>query len=535
MKNFKTYLAYLAVFALFFSSCSKDENQADLTGEKASLSFGAIVNDIANSMKQTDIADLPECTGDDPAFVEIVLMQGDEFIVGEVEPFRIDLVDGQVFTEDVPELELTAGDYTLTHFSVHNSAGDLIWLAPRSGGTLASFVQDALPMTITLGAGVKKYVDVPVLCFDDRNVIEYGYQFFEFDMTEAFEFCFFVNYCAPRHFPARYSVEISIEGTVIYTQTNTVNDEGEDPFAVPLCFALPDLPQYEDDEEYIDYTITLLDWEGVYDAPDMEPITGSLSRDEITANFVGENEVEYEHFKFGCGNDPNPGGDDDEDDDGVPNEDDQCPGFDDKADMDDDGIPDGCDECDEVATGNDDDGDCQPNNEDPCPNDPENECDEEPGGGDEGDVLEGCETAYMVGNRTFMDNDGDNLNIGRNWGWAQEADIDPNGGSFTAKLRAGGGQNDPDKGYWIGNVTVTMNNGEAEVDIEVFDGNQLNKVDIYFSNTKPVKHSPGQYGNKFFPAEDGLSYDDFSDADGEFWIIVHADACPEGQGEGEED
>ncbi|MGB7843893.1 MAG: hypothetical protein WBL21_13945, partial [Salinimicrobium sp.] len=291
MKKINHYLAWIAVFALFFTSCSKDE-AVQQSSEKASLSFGAIVQDLATkaSSKQAfDVGDLPQCTDDAPAYVEIVLMQGETAVVGSLEdPFMLDLVDGQLFTEEVPELELAPGNYTLEHFSVYNDMGELIWLAPK-GGMLADWVDSPLPLAISLGAGVKKYVDVSVLCYDDRDVNQYGYQFFELDATQAFEFCFFVNYCTPegRHFPARYSVDISIDGKPIYTgEINTVDfyQDGE-PYAEPLCLALPDLAQYADDEEYIDYSITLLDWEGVYDAAEMDPITGSLSRDEVMANF----------------------------------------------------------------------------------------------------------------------------------------------------------------------------------------------------------------------------------------------------------
>ncbi|NJW55097.1 hypothetical protein HC175_19480, partial [Salinimicrobium sp. CDJ15-91] len=136
--------------------------------------------------------------------------------------------------------------------------------------------------------------------------------------------CFFANYCTPAgmHFPARFSVEFSIDGTVIYEAAENVNEVGTnnsgDNYASPICFALPDLPQYGDDEEYIDYTVTLLDWDGVYDGPGTV-ISGSLSRNEVEANFDGANNVNYEHLRFGCEGTTTPP---DDDNDGVPNEDD---------------------------------------------------------------------------------------------------------------------------------------------------------------------------------------------------------------------
>ena len=301
----KVYLMGLTILALIFSSCTKEENKIDSETDIATLSFSAILEDLANkSTNKQSTADIPICSDDSPSYVEIILMQGETEIVGSAgNPFRVDLVAGQLLTQDVPELELDPGNYSLEYFSVYNAAGDLIWLAPIEGSILSEFVDDFLPYNITLRAGVKKYVDVSVLCYDDRDVIEYGYSFFDLEMTETFEYCFFANYCDEdgRHYPARYSVDITIEGQPVVSGVINVTgiNDNEDWYAEALCLHLPDLPQYSDDEEYLDYTITLLDWEGVYDAPGMT-ISGSLSREDVMHNFDGDANVDYQHLRFGC-------------------------------------------------------------------------------------------------------------------------------------------------------------------------------------------------------------------------------------------
>lgn len=556
MKNFKNYLAYLGMCALLLTSCSKDES-AVTNDEVASLSFGAIVQDLANksTAKQSDIDDFPECSDDVADHVAIVLTTdtGAEVLGTMGDPFEIDLVDGQVFTEEVPELELGEGTYELQHFSVYNADGDLIWLAPR-GGDMAQFVDTALPLTINLGAGVKKYVDVSVLCYDDRDVNEYGYLFFEFDTTEAFKFCFFANYCPPngRHFPARYSVDITVDGVLLYNDVinETGTNEDGDAFADPLCFALPDLPEFEDDEDYISYTVTLLDWEGLYDAAPAS-ISGTLSRSDVMANFDGENNVDYEHLRFGCDGGQTPG-DDDDDDDGVPNDDDVCPNFDDNIDADDDGIPDGCDNCPEmdnsnqadgdgdevgdvcdncpdesnegqvdsdgdgmgdacdpcpeVASGDDSDGDCIPNNEDPCVDDPNNEC----------DVQEGCETAYMMGDFDFI-TEGDFT--GNSWGWAEHF-MDEGDDEYSYPIYAGAGQNDISKGDLIGYVYLTADGDDFTIVVDYNTGVDVNDLHVYIGDTPLETSAPGQFDNQ----DDSMTYE-FTDADGDFWFAVHAEAC----------
>src|SRR5690606_29881992 len=154
MKSIKIYLSFLAVFALLFTSCSKDEDGVTSDSEKATLSFGALVEDLAakSSNRQSAITDMPDCSDEQAAYVEIVLAQGDNEVVGTTEePYRVNLVAGQVFTEEDSALELTPGNYSLTHFSVYSASGNLLWLAPR-GGALAAFVNNSLPLNIDLGA-----------------------------------------------------------------------------------------------------------------------------------------------------------------------------------------------------------------------------------------------------------------------------------------------------------------------------------------------------------------------------------------------
>ena len=541
MKKFKLSIAYLAVFAMIFTSCSKEETGgADLNSEKATVSFGAIVNDLLANREASKqaIADLPECTDDTPSYVEIVLMLGGSDVVGTSEnPYRVDLVAGQLFTEEDEELELEPGDYTLDHFSVYNSTGDLIWLAPRTGSALGEFVTNPLPLAIDLRAGVKKYVDVPVLCYDDRDVNEYGYLFFELDTNVALQFCFFANYCPPngRHYTANYSVSIwsgtSSAGTPLYTDVvaTTGQYDNGDYYATPTCFALPDNDAL--DVDYLYYEVTLLDWPenyGTVDASTETVISGTLSKQDILDNFDGDSNVDYEHLRFGCEDNGTPPPDDD-DNDGVPNDDDNCPNVynPDQLDTDGDGHGDVCDNCPEVANPDqmDTDGDgvgdacdncptiANPGQEDSNNNGIGDACDYDDEGGDD------CETAFMVGDNTFIDLGLTNAR----WGWAEYVD---GTGSFTADFYAAAGQNDLSKGWKVGEVDVVVHeDGTVDVTLNLNDGVTVGVTHIYFSDTDaPDTIAPGQYGNTDNDPASGKTYN-FETSDGTFWLVVHAEIC----------
>lgn len=321
MKNINRYLSFAAVFAMLFTSCSKDEaGVATPENENATLSFGAIVNDLVENRAATKshLSGIPECNDDataDYVHVYLVRVNNDGTttpVVGTAAtPHRVDLVAGEVFTEEDAALELTPGNYRLEHFAVYDEMeGDdsLIWLAPRVGSALGEYVDNALPLDIDLRAGVKKYVDVSVLCFDNRDVNEYGYLFFELDTNVALTYCFFANFCNDEgmHYTARYSVSIwsgtNANGVPLYT--NVVNNTGVhdngDFYATPLCFALPDNDDLN--EEYLYYEITLLDWAENYG--DVEQVTqsGTITKQDILNNFGDDDEdnVEYDHVRFGC-------------------------------------------------------------------------------------------------------------------------------------------------------------------------------------------------------------------------------------------
>lgn len=476
MKKFKLSIAFLAMFAMIFTSCSKDETAGtDLNSDKATISFGALVNDmVANrAASKQSISDLPDCSDDTPAYVTIVLSMGGVDVVGSAdEPYMVNLAPGQLFTVEDPMLELDPGTYSLDHFAVYNADGDFIWLAPRAGSQLAGFVDYTLPLSIDLGAGVKKYVDVPVLCFDDRDVNEYGYLFFELDAHQALPFCFFLNYCPPneggRHYTANYSVSIwrgtDSSGVPLYTNVtaNTGQYANGDYYATPTCFALPDNADLNAD--YLYWEITLLDWPGNYGtvAPNTR-MSGTLSKQDILDNYDGPNNVNYEHLAFNCPSIPG-GGD---------------PG-----------------------NGNGDNGN---------------------GNGDNGDdwppVGDDCETAFMAYGTTFVE-----LGIGNNWGWAYN--YTGGDGSFSYNLHAAAGQNDTSRGYVAGVVTVTVDGEDVTVEIDMNEGYTLQRTHIYLSDSAPTTTAPGQYGNTdASPNPTYESYDLTYSGDGNFWIIVHAETC----------
>ena len=313
MKKFNFFATLVAGFLFMLSSCSKDEVIKDNpNSEKAVLSFGAVLNDLVEKRmgSKQQAFDFPACVDAPPAYVEVVLSGTAEVgsiedpLIVEINPTPGDFDDDgeeEFFTIESPDLELEPGSYNLEFFAVYDANDNLIWLAPYEGGGFDGWV-DSLPLEFNLGAGAKKYLDVDVVCYDDRLLNEYGYMFFELDQNEAIEFCIFGNVCDEdgRHAVAEYEVDVwygdDATGSPLYTNLGNTLDTNNagDVFSEPVCFSLPD--REGEDSYYIEISM---------DGAVIR--SGVITDEDVRDLFDGEDDVEYYHFREGnCGNDDQP-------------------------------------------------------------------------------------------------------------------------------------------------------------------------------------------------------------------------------------
>lgn len=315
MKKFKLSISFLAAFAILFTSCSKEENaNTNPDPEMATLSFGAILTNLANDRGANKghvgfLEGVPECSVEIAAYVEIVLsLDGNDVVGTQGEPYRIDLVDGQIFTMEDANLELTPDNYSLDYFAVYGASDTMIWIAPfGDGDDLSNFVDISLPLNIDLRAGVKKYVEVDVLCYDNKFVNQYGYLFLDINLKAAIKFCIFGNFCDEdgKHYPAEYSVNVwsysnGVMGSQMYNDVSSsvnLNEDG-DYAASPVCFALPDNDGL--DEYYFEITLKNSD---AYGAVEEVIIRSGVITDVDVKDLMNDDDtLEYFHFRAGnCG------------------------------------------------------------------------------------------------------------------------------------------------------------------------------------------------------------------------------------------
>lgn len=369
MKLVKRYLAFMAVFSLIFTSCTKDEegtlNNDQGSESFAELSLGATLNDFVNraAVKQS----IPDCSSEDPAFAHIELTHNSgtdlEGVINVNVPILND--NGSFYTDYDEDLKIpvaNADDKTatvsVTTFLVYDGDPDdagstVIWAAPATTSDYGAFVNQGLPYNFAIRAGSKKYVDIEVLCFDDRDVNLYGYQFFDLVPEVLHEVCIFANYCDDdgRHYTANYSLEVIYTGgdedRTLYTSMDLPEDSygfdeaTGDYYADPFCFAVP-APMFEETTttDYIRIIATLSNWEGNYPTPAEEEIVLNLSWSDLMESVREDGTIDYFHILF-CDDDDDPGN-------GNGNGE-ECDPEDATADCDNDGIINGEDECPNTA------------------------------------------------------------------------------------------------------------------------------------------------------------------------------------------
>ncbi|MGM1055687.1 MAG: thrombospondin type 3 repeat-containing protein [Bacteroidota bacterium] len=522
MKNFKNYVAFLAIFAMIFTSCSKEETAVDPNVQETfQIQFATFVNDMDTSRQ----AEPGICRDGVPSYVEVAITDASGNYVGggtsTVNWIEIGIKNnnGSWETEYSSELELPAGTYHLQYFVVYDASGEVLWVAPRTEGTFADYVGNPLPQPINLGAGTKPYVEVDVLCFIPREEEAYGYIFFDINLVEVENsFCLFVNYCddeTGREYPANFMVEVwsdAYDGTPVNigNDTNSITMIGNNPSASVLCFPLPDLG---DDEYYVRVTVL-----NNGNLPYVSNSTIDFAQFTITQADIEAQLLEtpsYEHIRINC--DGGTPGDDDQDDDGWNDDVDNCPTVHNpgQEDADGDGVGDACDNCINVPNPNQADAD----------ND---------GVGDACEDLPGddCETAYMFGNVDLSDN-----YVGNNWGWGLDFDQSGNWddtywveaeGYYEFPLWAAAAQNDTDNGRLDGVVRVTLDDDDDEVHVQIFLNNDVTIYEshIFFGEGEwPAKRAPGELGDTYDATEslDMHTYD--YSGDGTFRLIVHAVTC----------
>jgi len=333
-------LTIVFISAIFLTACTKEdtEDASNQQANKGSLSFGSFIGNLITKEKSDFFKSyklgIPDCKNEAPLYIRAALKNskgswvtgingGDHFIEIKVNSSGIDTdKDGYPdswFTQDADQIILPVDHYTLEYFAVLDSKGpdaNILYITPRKYedyGTTAfqNFVNAPLPIDINIREGVKHYVPVEVLCYDQRFAFAYGYLFFNFENTPLINICSNGIICEnDDNIPAKFRFKVwsyseednytdynLLVNAINYTQTN--NGYKVNPlYAGGLCFPLPD--SEEEDKYYSEIYV-------VEDNKEEKLIRKGSFTDTFWKENVeeGQANTEYEFVEGQCGGEDN--------------------------------------------------------------------------------------------------------------------------------------------------------------------------------------------------------------------------------------
>lgn len=498
MKEFTKGIVFVTAFVLLFYGCSTDEHvnnkQIMDDPEMGSISFTGILKELTGNnklhLKEID-ASIPECRENNiPTYVRIALRNSDAETneddivwVGENDAdddFFIDIPvvpisndnddDGapNYLTMESSELKLKEGNYSLEYFAVLNNEDQIIMMAPRENedygpAEFQNFVDRPLPIAINIQAGTKHYTQLQTLCYDAVFARAYGYLFFDFEQVNLTNLCVFGNICDA--FQKHSPAHYRLK---IWEYNNQTGQKERQ-----LVNGTNEVDFSSNDPNNHSAQVLCV------------PLPDRQGTDYYYGEIYLIKDGNEELIRKGIFTDTD--------------------------------IKPLYDELEDVWDAYHFRENCCGLQDEPFLleyiNDPE-ECDET-------QDPSGCETAYMLGGTELNDL---NLN-GNKWGWVEY--FEDEDGTYTYLLYAAAGQNDLEKGFLAGEVTLEVIGEHVEVNIQLNEGCSLTETHVYLSDDEPGTTAPGQYGNTHNDLN-GANSDIFNlsySGDGNFWIIVHAVVC----------
>ena len=135
-----------------------------------------------------------------------------------------------------------------------------------------------------------------------------------------------------------------------------------------------------------------------------------------------------------------------------------------------------------------------------------------------------CETAFGFGDKKLwdiLDTSGDPITT--RWGW--QITVRPFQDQVVP-IYAGAGQNDPSKGYHVGDLFITYDGESLNVTFDLFSSFDLEETHIYAGSTETQTAAPGQFGY-LHESLSGADSDSYTIAvTGEpVYVVAHAVVC----------
>ena len=267
MKRTTSWLAMAAVMliaAFAFHACENKVDEQQTKGEvvltiKNLTSQGPttqLKSGIYTGLKSDEGPGIPVCSDGTPSYI-MYWLTGESQEEGHKLPILQNYGGGELTVME----KLEAGVYTIERLEVYDENGNILWASPTEGSTYDELfdLPNNVSITFEVSPFTKTLLDVDVLCWQDYDYINFGYNGFDLNFIKVKTICFFGDVCTKffrewhgknspyadqagvfHDFPAIFSVDILDADGAVINDTEVNSNASWLGTGEPLCVEYAD-------------------------------------------------------------------------------------------------------------------------------------------------------------------------------------------------------------------------------------------------------------------------------------------------------
>jgi len=174
------FLILALIITSFFVSCKKENNDNVKVSGKIVFNYTTIVDGVKKAARQN-----PNDSASAPYSIIISITDNAGNLVYNLEQIPLYNMNGNYISKPI---SLEVGNYKLSDFLVVDANGNVLYLTPKVGSSLAYLVSNPLPIDFSVNKDEVTKVEVEVLENNGGTPEDYGYTTFSFNIVDIFNF-----------------------------------------------------------------------------------------------------------------------------------------------------------------------------------------------------------------------------------------------------------------------------------------------------------------------------------------------------------
>ncbi len=176
----KVLLIILPLVTLFFFSCKKENIEYQKENGTITFNYSAVKNNFKNAIGSNQ-----KSNSATPAAIIVNIVNELGVTVSNMQEIPLYNMNGNYISKPI---SLEIGNYVLTDFLVIDKDGNVLYLTPKTGSSMAYLVTNPLPINFSVTKDKVTNVVMEVLENTGGTPEDYGYTTFTFNIVKVFNF-----------------------------------------------------------------------------------------------------------------------------------------------------------------------------------------------------------------------------------------------------------------------------------------------------------------------------------------------------------